>query len=85
MATVLMYSSDYCPFCHRAMQLLSRKGAQVEVRSVDGAPAVREEMMRRSGRHTVPQIFIGERHVGGCDDLFELDFDGGLEPLLAAP
>lgn len=80
---VEMYSSEWCGFCRAARRLLSRKGVEVALHSVDGNPEIRAEMEARSGRHTVPQIFIGDRHVGGCDDLQELDFDGELDTLLA--
>ncbi len=85
MAKVLMYSTGVCPFCVMAERLLRAKGvADIEKVRVDLDPARREEMMTRSGRRSVPQIFIGERHVGGYDDLAELDNEGGLDPLLAA-
>lgn len=85
MAQVTMYSTGYCPFCTRAKQLLTQRGAGDfnEIR-VDQDPAQRAVMMELSGRHTVPQIFIGERHVGGCDDLFALDQAGELDALLQA-
>ena len=85
MPKVLMYTSGYCPYCVRAEQLLRRKGVdEIEKVRVDLDPAGRDHMMEITGRRTVPQIFIGETHVGGCDDLYELDRAGGLEPLLAA-
>jgi glutaredoxin 3 len=83
MARVTMYASDWCPYCQRAEALLRQKGADLEKIDVDAEPARRQEMMQRSGRRTVPQIFVGERHVGGCDDLHALDRAGGLDPLLA--
>lgn len=84
MAKVLMYSTAVCPYCVRAEQLLQRKGVtDLEKVRVDLNPELRDEMIARSGRRTVPQIFIGDTHVGGCDDLFELDRQGGLDPLLA--
>ncbi|HEY1889576.1 MAG TPA: glutaredoxin 3 [Steroidobacteraceae bacterium] len=79
---VVMYATGWCPFCERARQLLERKGVELEVIDIEAAPAARAEMMSRSGRHTVPQIFIGETYVGGCDDLHDLDADGGLDKLL---
>jgi glutaredoxin 3 len=82
MAKVVMYSSAWCGYCARARRLLKSKGAQIEEIDVDERPAAREEMIARSGRRTVPQIFIGETHVGGSDDLLDLDASGGLEPLL---
>ena len=85
MATVTMYAAGTCPFCIRAKQLLTQRGVSdlVEIR-VDQDPSQRAVMMELSGRRTVPQIFIGQRHVGGCDDLFDLDGSGQLEALLAA-
>lgn len=86
MARVLMYSTAVCPFCLMAERLLRAKGvAQIEKVRVDLDPARRDEMMQRTGRRTVPQIYVGERHVGGYDDLAALDRAGGLDPLLAAP
>jgi glutaredoxin 3 len=82
---VLMYATAACPFCQSAERLLASKGAQVEKVRVDLEPARREEMRKKSGRHTVPQIWIGERHIGGCDDLYALDRAGKLDPLLEAP
>ena len=85
MARVVMYSTAICPYCIRAEQLLERKGvAAVDKIRIDLDPRAGEEMIARTGRRTVPQIFIGDRHVGGCDDLHELDRQGGLDPLLAA-
>ena len=82
---VLMYSTAVCPYCVRAEQLLTRKGVtEIEKVRVDLDPGRREEMMERTGRRSVPQIFIGDTHVGGCDDLYELDHQGKLDPLLAA-
>ncbi|MFM7626107.1 MAG: glutaredoxin 3 [Gammaproteobacteria bacterium] len=83
MATVTMYATGWCPYCARARQLLIRKGATVEEIDVEARPEQRAVMMERSGRRTVPQIFIGDRHIGGCDDLHALDAAGGLDPLLA--
>ena len=85
MASVLMYCTAACPFCQSAEQLLVRKGARVEKVRVDLDPGRRAEMMQKSGgRRTVPQIWIGSRHVGGCDDLYALDREGRLDPLLEA-
>lgn len=83
MARIRVYSTDYCPYCVMAKRLLERKGAVYEEIRVDHDDALRQEMMRLSGRRTVPQIFIGETHVGGFDDLSALDRAGGLDPLLA--
>ena len=85
MAKVLMYATETCPYCQRAEMLLKSKGvAEIEKIRIDLDPARRDEMMEKTGRRTVPQIWIGERHVGGCDDLHALDASGGLDPLLAA-
>ncbi|MBI3095967.1 MAG: glutaredoxin 3 [Rhodocyclales bacterium] len=85
MAKVLMYSTAVCPYCVRAEQLLTRKGVtEIEKVRVDLDPARREEMMQKTGRRTVPQIYIGATHVGGCDDLYELEHQGKLDSLLAA-
>jgi glutaredoxin 3 len=84
MAQVLMYCTAACPFCQSAERLLEQKGARVEKVRVDLEPERRGEMMQKSGRRTVPQIWIGERHIGGCDDLYALDREGGLDPLLKA-
>jgi glutaredoxin 3 len=79
---VVMYATSWCPYCSRARELLEQKGAALEEIDVDAMPAARMEMMSRSGRQTVPQIFIGEAHVGGCDDLLDLEARGGLDKLL---
>jgi glutaredoxin 3 len=79
---VVMYVTDWCPYCSRARSLLASKGIAVEEIDVDAVAGGREEMRARSGRDTVPQIFIGDRHVGGCDDLQALDADGRLDVLL---
>lgn len=85
MAKVVMYSTGVCPFCVMAERLLRSKGVEaIEKIRVDLQPEKRQEMMQRTGRRTVPQIYIGERHVGGYDDLAALDRAGGLDPLLAA-
>ena len=85
MAKVLMYATGVCPFCMMAERLLKAKGvASIEKVRVDLDPARRLEMMERTGRRTVPQIYVGERHVGGFDELAALDRAGGLDPLLAA-
>ncbi len=83
MSQVTMYTTNWCPYCVRAKTLLGRKGvavAEINIEEVDGA---RDEMVERSGgRMTVPQIFIGDQHVGGCDDLYALEQQGKLDPLL---
>jgi glutaredoxin 3 len=86
MAKVLMYSTGVCPFCIMAERLLKSKGvSDIEKVRVDLDPRRRDEMTQRTGRRTVPQIYVGERHVGGYDDLAALDRAGGLDPLLASP
>lgn len=84
MAHVEIYTSPTCGYCHMAKRLLSQKGVTFSEVDVVREPSRRPEMERRAGRRTVPQIFIDGRHVGGCDDLYELDRTGGLDPLLAA-
>jgi len=79
---ILMYRTPWCPYCSNAHALLKAKGVPFEEIDVEAQPEQREEMIRRSGRRTVPQIFIGERHIGGSDDLHALDAAGGLDPLL---
>ncbi|HEX6736405.1 MAG TPA: glutaredoxin 3 [Azonexus sp.] len=80
---VLMYTTAVCPFCIRAKQLLTARGvAEITEVRVDLDSERRDEMMQRTGRRTVPQIYIGDTHVGGCDDLYALDAAGGLKPLL---
>ena len=85
MPNILMYCTAVCPYCVRAEQLLQRKGfSEIEKIRVDLTPERRQEMMARTGRRSVPQIYIGDFHVGGCDDLFELEAEGRLDHLLAA-
>ena len=85
MPPIKMYCTAVCPYCTMAEKLLAKKGVtQIEKIRVDLYPAQREEMMRITGRRTVPQIYIGDRHVGGFDDLSALDAGGELDPLLAA-
>lgn len=81
-AKIVVYSSNWCPYCLRARRLLQSKGVAFEEIDVDADPQRRQEMQQRSARHTVPQIFIGERHVGGCDDLHALDAAGQLDSLI---
>ncbi len=84
MSAVKMFTSASCPFCVRAKALLQQRGvAQIEEVRIDLHPEQRQLMMASTGRRTVPQIFIGDTHVGGCDDLIALDQRGGLQPLLA--
>lgn len=85
MQAVKMYTTAVCPYCIRAKQILKSKGVeQIEEIRIDLDPGARDHMMQSTGRRTVPQIFIGATHVGGCDDLIALDAQGGLQPLLAA-
>ena len=85
MARVLMYSTGWCPYCLRAEALLKKKGvSEIDKIRVDLEPERKAEMMGRTGRRTVPQIYIGETHVGGFDELYALDRAGKLDPLLAA-
>ena len=79
---VEFYATSWCPYCTRARQLLASKGVEIEEIDVDARPGAREEMIARSGRRTVPQIFINQAHIGGSDDLLALDDRGGLDPLL---
>ena len=84
MKPVTMYTTQVCPYCVRAKALLRQRGVeQIEEIRIDLDPAERERMMARTGRRTVPQIYIGDTHVGGCDDLYALDSAGRLLPLLA--
>jgi len=83
MPIVRMYSTQICPYCVRAERLLNKKGVEIiEKILVDKNPTEMKKMMEITGRRTVPQIFIGDKHIGGFDDLTELDMEGGLEPLL---
>ena len=79
---VTVYTSDWCPYCQRAKGLLTQKNVIFNEINVEEDAKSREEMIARSNRRTVPQIFIGDRHVGGCDDLFELDRSGELDRLI---
>ncbi|WP_303722540.1 glutaredoxin 3 [Malonomonas rubra] len=83
MQDIHVYSKSYCPFCKRAIELLKIKGVNFTLIDISEDNSLEEEMRHRSGRATVPQIFIGRFHIGGCDDLFALDEQGGLDPLLA--
>lgn len=85
MKKVEIYTTPTCGYCHAAKRLLLKKGVEYEEIDVSRSPDLRAAMVTRAGgRRTVPQIFIGEAHVGGCDDLYELDSSGKLDPLLAA-
>jgi glutaredoxin 3 len=79
---VTVYVSDWCPYCQRAKGLLTQKNVTFREINVEEDDKFREEMISRSSRRTVPQIFIGDRHVGGCDDLFELDRSGELDRII---
>lgn len=85
MAKILMYTSAYCPYCMNAERLLASKGVtDIEKIKIDEVPDAKADMMQKTGRRTVPQIYIGERHVGGFDDLRALDLAGELDTLLQA-
>jgi len=84
MQPVVIYSSDWCPYCIRAKQLLTHKGAAFAEVKVDGKPDLRAEMTRKARQTSVPQIWIGDTHVGGCDDLYALERAGKLDALLKA-
>ena len=79
---VLVYTTGWCPYCQRARGLLTKKGIAYREIDVDDDAKLREEMIARSGKRSVPQIFIGDKHVGGCDDLYALDDSGELDRLL---
>ena len=83
MSHVTIYTKAYCPYCVRAKSLLDHKGVSYQELRIDEQPELRPQMIERAGgRSTVPQIFIGERHIGGCDDMLALDASGQLDPLL---
>lgn len=83
MANIEIYTSPWCGYCHRAKRLLDKKGVQYAEYDVTAEPGRRQEMMQRApGSYTVPQIFIDDKGIGGCDELFELDFDGELDSML---
>lgn len=85
MPNILIYSKDYCPYCVKAKQLLTRKGAPFQEIDITRDEKLQQEMLSKSnGRKTVPQIFIGDTHVGGCDDLYALEKDGKLDSLIGA-
>lgn len=79
---VTMYATGWCPYCERARELMAKKDLVINEINVDEDPAKRAEMIDRSGRDTVPQIYIGDRHIGGCDDLVALDDSGELDRLI---
>jgi glutaredoxin 3 len=82
MQDVTIYTTKYCPYCIRAKQLLKNKGLEFSEIAVDGNPALRQEMTRKAKRTSVPQIWIGQQHVGGCDELYALERSGQLDTLL---
>lgn len=83
MPKIIMYSTRFCPYCVRARMLLEKKGVDFTDIRVDSEPQLRDEMMTRAGgRSSVPQIFIDEEHIGGCDDLYDLEFEGQLDKKL---
>lgn len=83
-APVTIYTKPFCPYCAAALDLLDRKGVSYDEIDISGQPELRAEMIQRSaGRMTVPQIFVGERHVGGCDDIYAMDERGELDTVLA--
>jgi glutaredoxin 3 len=84
-AEVTMYTTSWCPYCERARRLLRSKGVAFQEIDIEAAPEKRAEMQNRSGRRTVPQIFIGDQHVGGSDDLHALESAGKLDALLSGP
>jgi glutaredoxin 3 len=85
MPKIVIYTTQYCPYCTMAKRLLDKKGAPYDEIGVDGRMDLRQDLqVKAGGRSTVPQIWIGSRHIGGFDDLYELDSAGGLDPLLAA-
>ncbi|MBE9399127.1 glutaredoxin 3 [Pontibacterium sp. N1Y112] len=83
MKDTLIYTTAICPFCVRAKMLLDHKGVEYTEIDIHRQQGARQEMMQRANRHTVPQIFVGDTHVGGCDDLFALEHQGKLDALLA--
>ncbi|MDP1601951.1 MAG: glutaredoxin 3 [Legionella sp.] len=83
MATVIMYSTAYCPYCIRARDLLEQKKITYQDIRIDEQPSKRDEMIAKSGRRTVPQIFINNQPIGGCDDLYALENQGQLDNLLS--
>ena len=83
MSDVVIYTTRWCPFCIRAKALLDQKRVQYDEIPVDGDPVARQHMAERSGASSVPQIWINEQHIGGCDQLVGLERSGGLDPLLA--
>lgn len=85
MVKITIYTTRSCPFCHRAKYLLDKKKAVYEEIDVGSSSELRQKMVQRSGRNTVPQIFINNLHIGGCDELYEMDIESKLDPLLDQP
>ena len=83
MTGVVIYTTRWCPFCIPAKALLDRKGVSYQEIPVDGDPTARQQMALKAGKTSVPQVWIGEQHIGGCDELYELEHSGTLDPLLA--
>lgn len=83
MSTVLIYTTRFCPYCVMAKRLLKKKGAKFDEIAVDNRPDLRAKMTQKSGATSVPQIWIGDQHIGGCDELYQLDSRGKLDQLLA--
>lgn len=83
MGKIEIYTKNFCPYCHRAKELLKIKGVNFTEYDVSQDPAKEAEMLQRSGRSTVPEIFINDQLIGGCDELFSLDEKGALDPLIA--
>lgn len=79
---ILLYVTRFCPYCMRAKALLDKKSAKYEAIDIDADPELRQEMMNRAGRYTVPQIWIGDQHIGGCDELYKLEREGKLDFML---
>ena len=84
MSKVTIYTKSWCPYCSAAKELLTKKGVAFTEYEITGKADLKDEMVKRSGRGTVPQIFVGETHVGGCDDLYAMEQRGGLDVLLAS-
>ena len=82
MSNVVIYTTKYCPFCIRAKHLLEKKQMAYQEIAVDQNIKLRQEMMQKSGRHTVPQIWINDQHIGGCDELHQLEYQGKLDKLI---
>lgn len=82
MPQIVLYTKEYCPYCVRAKELLHQKKQKFTEFRIDLHPELRDEMMQKSGRTTVPQIFINSQHIGGCDDLYALEAQGSLDALL---